>query len=99
VKKTRRYISENRRKVVYYRDGGRCRYCKDSEMYEVDHIKPVSYGGNDYVFNLACSCRTCNRSRSNKYWVKPRELTTWEKVLQIILIVVFWDFPKMKDYY
>ena len=100
-KKQRRRIKSDRRKIVWNRDGKRCRYCNSRVHYkdmEVDHIKPVSKGGNDYIFNLACACKPCNRKRSNKEWVRPSELPFWRKIFEKILILWYMDTPEIEDY-
>lgn len=100
-KKQRRSFKKDRRRLVYLRDGKRCRYCNKKLKYnqmEVDHVKPVASHGNDYVFNLACSCRTCNRSKSAKTWVKPRKLPVWRQVFGIILILYYLDLPTIEDF-
>ena len=33
---------------------------------EIDHITPVSKGGDNSILNLVTSCRDCNRGKSNK---------------------------------
>lgn len=100
-KKTRRYIPLKRRKIIYKRDFGCCRYCGKPvrfSKFHADHIEPVSYGGNDYVFNLATAHKKCNLKRSNKWWIKPKKLNLLQKVYQLILIVVYRDIPSIKDY-
>ena len=34
---------------------------------EVDHIKPLSKGGNHVVSNLQCACRGCNGRKGDGY--------------------------------
>lgn len=100
-KKTRRRIPSSRRKIIYKRDFKRCRYCKkrvDYRTFHADHIKPVSYGGNDYVFNLATSCPDCNMSRSNKVWIRPKKLSFIQEVYEKFLIVWYLDIPSVKDF-
>ena len=46
---------------------GRCAHCCSTENLEVDHIKPVSLGGSNDIWNLQCLCRTCNRSKLNRF--------------------------------
>ena len=50
---------------VSLRAGHRCEYCHAPEVafnfpFEVEHITPVSRGGNDADENLALACRACN---------------------------------------
>lgn len=100
-KKQRRRFKKDRRMIVYKRDGKKCRYCGRKLKYgqmEVDHIKPVASHGNDYIFNLACSCKSCNRSKSAKTWVKPKKLPLWRQIFGIILILYYFDLPKVEDF-
>jgi len=100
-KKSRRRMPSRRRKVVYYRDGCRCRYCGrfvTYRDYHIDHIKPVSYGGNDYVFNLACACASCNLSRGNKHWIKPEPLGIFRTLFGLVLIIMYMDLPGIEDF-
>lgn len=46
---------------------GFCAHCKSTENLEVDHIRPVSLGGSSERDNLQALCRTCNRSKLNRF--------------------------------
>lgn len=53
---------------VFKRDGFKCQYCGQTPpaaTLEVDHINPVSKGGDDDINNLITSCFDCNRGKSN----------------------------------
>ncbi len=41
----------------------RCASCGSSERLEIDHIKPVSLGGDDSASNLQLLCFSCNRKK------------------------------------
>ena len=45
------------------------------DSYTIDHIIPLSKGGNDTLDNCQPSCRACNRTKSDK--VDSPEATTW----------------------
>lgn len=101
VQKTRRRISSNRRKIVYERDGKKCRYCGKNLQYEtfhVDHIYPISDWGNDYVFNLAASCPECNMRKGKKTDILPNPLPKWRTLYGLFLIVKYKDYPKVEDF-
>lgn len=70
VSKNRRTpISKRRRFDVFKRDGFACQYCgrKTPEVVlEVDHIIPVSEGGENDTDNLATACFECNRGKAAK---------------------------------
>jgi hypothetical protein len=65
-------ISGPLRHEVFKRDRYRCCDCgatKDENTLEIDHIIPKSQGGKDVLDNLQTLCKTCNRSKHNRYWV------------------------------
>lgn len=46
---------------------GHCVYCGRSvDRLEIDHLEPLSKGGNGNIENLIPCCRWCNASKSNK---------------------------------
>ena len=55
---------------VWWRDGGKCRYCgtevddsymnRDVAQYHCDHVLPLSQGGTYDIDNLVTSCKRCN---------------------------------------
>lgn len=49
----------------------RCAYCQSSEAltvvtFEVEHIQPLSLGGQTDFENLCLACPTCNRHKANR---------------------------------
>jgi 5-methylcytosine-specific restriction endonuclease McrA len=66
----RRKLTPAKRAAVFARDGRRCRICGTSARgtaFEIDHILPVSRGGDDSLSNLRVSCRPCNQRRWNHF--------------------------------
>jgi len=66
---TRKSISKRLRFEVFKRDSFTCQYCGRSApdvVLHVDHIQPVSKGGETTIMNLVTSCRDCNLGKSNK---------------------------------
>ena len=62
-------VSKAKRKRIFQRDKGICVYCgKQLKMdnFWIDHIKPLSRGGNNEDYNLAVSCCECNRKKGTK---------------------------------
>ncbi|MBD2328539.1 HNH endonuclease signature motif containing protein [Alkalinema sp. FACHB-956] len=58
-------ISDSLRQQVIDRAGYRCEYCKTSSRLTgsplvMDHICPISQGGQDSADNLAAACYRCN---------------------------------------
>ncbi len=56
--------------IVASRANYRCEYCKAPEQvfnfpFNVDHIHPVSKGGNNDPENLALACESCNLYKSD----------------------------------
>lgn len=65
----RKGISKSTRFEVFKRDSFTCQYCGKSApdvVLEVDHINPVSKGGDDDISNLITACFDCNRGKSDK---------------------------------
>lgn len=59
-------INRTLRRLIYQRDGKRCRLCgKAGWLFELDHIIPWSAGGPDTSDNLRSVCHACNQARSN----------------------------------
>jgi 5-methylcytosine-specific restriction endonuclease McrA len=101
-KKERRRIPSNRRKIVYKRDGKRCRYCHAPvkyHLFHLDHIKPVYHTGHDYVTNLCVACESCNMKKGANKRIKPPPLPFWRKIYGILLIIWFRDYPRPIDFF
>ena len=61
-------VRENRIRV-FERDGYKCHYCKKQLTRfsaTLDHIQPVSKGGDNSYGNLITACLHCNSERGNK---------------------------------
>jgi len=61
-------VPENRLKV-FERDGFKCHYCKKQLTRfsaTLDHIQPVSEGGDNSFSNLVTACLHCNSERGNQ---------------------------------
>lgn len=71
IKKNREPIQQKMVFCVMHRDGFCCRYCGSkpgSELLEIDHLIPVSFGGSDNTENLVTACKRCNRAKSNNIY-------------------------------
>lgn len=53
------------RTLVFLRDGHRCVYCGTDKDLCVDHVVPVSLGGESRVGNLVTACTACNTRKMN----------------------------------
>ncbi|HIE55026.1 MAG TPA: HNH endonuclease [Chromatiaceae bacterium] len=66
-----RRISNAIRQKVRQRANFLCEYCHTAEQWQyvpftVDHVIPLSQGGEDDFSNLALACFHCNRHKSNR---------------------------------
>lgn len=64
----RQTYSEDTRKLIYINAHGKCELCGRKILLEdmtIDHINPLSMGGDDDVENLACTCYPCNLFKGN----------------------------------
>lgn len=64
----RKNIPNKLRFEVFKRDSFTCQYCGQSApnvVLEVDHLLPVSKGGDNDILNLITSCWACNNGKSN----------------------------------
>lgn len=62
-KPRRKSLSKKLRFEVFKRDSFTCQYCGGKApdvLLHVDHIEPVSKGGDDDILNLITSCKACN---------------------------------------
>lgn len=60
------YLPVALRRRVVQRAQGRCEYCQlpmayAPDLFEIEHVIPVSHGGQTTLDNLALACSTCNR--------------------------------------
>ena len=65
------YVPVALKQRVFERARGLCEYCCSQARYAVDpfvidHIQPVSRGGDSVAENLALSCQTCNNYKYTK---------------------------------
>lgn len=66
---TRKSISKKTRFEVFKRDGFKCQYCgkcAPEVVLHVDHIHPVSKGGENDVMNYITACVDCNGGKSDR---------------------------------
>lgn len=75
--------------LVFEKSDGKCHYCgkqlswanygrRDARGgWEIDHLKPRSWGGTDHLNNLVAACWTCNLDKSDsssqtfKHYAEP----------------------------
>ncbi len=64
----RKAITKKARFEVFKRDSFKCQYCGRSApdvLLRVDHIHPVSKGGDNDIINLITACFDCNSGKSD----------------------------------
>lgn len=69
AKAARKAISKKVRFEVFKRDSFTCQYCGKAApdvILHIDHIDPVSKGGDNSIINLITSCADCNGGKSNR---------------------------------
>jgi hypothetical protein len=69
LRKMRQRISTKLRFEVFKRDKFTCQYCGRSApeiVLNVDHINPVSNGGDNDILNLVTSCFECNNGKKDR---------------------------------
>lgn len=65
----RKGLSKKVRFEVFKRDSFTCQYCgakAPDTILHVDHINPVSKGGDNEIINLVTSCESCNLGKSDR---------------------------------
>lgn len=67
----RTYIPAELKQAVIERAQGRCEYCQcradhATETFAVEHIIPLSRGGQTELLNLALACSGCNGHKYNR---------------------------------
>ena len=64
---TRRAIPQQIQIAVMQRDGECCQYCgAEDGPFHLDHVIPVSRGGDHGMHNLVVACARCNLSKGAK---------------------------------
>ncbi len=61
-----RYVSKKLRLELLDEAGNKCVNCGSGLRLEIDHIIPISQGGNGDKDNLQVLCRSCNRAKRTK---------------------------------
>ena len=82
-KMKRKIYSDEERKIIYNKSGGRCELCGlriTQENMTLDHIIPLSMGGKDDIENLQAACFTCNQFKRN---ILPEDFM--DKIVKIFL--------------
>lgn len=80
----RKNLPQSTQITIYNKAEGRCAICGDFVPYDeftIDHIEPLSKGGDNEPENLQCTCRFCNFLKGN---LPDQEFM--DKVTDIVLV-------------
>lgn len=97
-------ITPELRQLILERDNFACRYCGSKKPpFHLDHVYPVSKGGETSEDNLVTSCSDCNQKKHNKVGIYPKPIGYFEKdkfrkyhlfvspiILGTLITVIFW---------
>ncbi|KAL0911859.1 hypothetical protein M5K25_017786 [Dendrobium thyrsiflorum] len=64
--KRRRIKHSLSRKSIFYRDSYTCQYCSSRQDCTIDHVLPISRGGEWKWENLVTACTRCNSRKGHK---------------------------------
>jgi len=73
-------LSKARRKFAFAISAGTCTYCGkflESCRWQVDHVKPLSRGGEDYPENIVAACFKCNQAKRSRFLHEWFSLLEW----------------------
>jgi hypothetical protein len=59
---------KNVRKFIFKRDGFKCLKCGGNKRLQIDHINPISKGGENKLMNLQTLCSRCNSRKRDTYF-------------------------------
>ncbi len=64
--KTRRSVSETRKKYVAASQNWRCLHCTKqlTAYYEIDHVVRLEHGGSNDISNLRALCKNCHAAET-----------------------------------
>lgn len=66
IKQQRKRLTAAAKEKIFIRDKYECQYCGSKEDLEIDHIVPLSKGGNNEDYNLITACHKCNQLKNDK---------------------------------
>lgn len=55
------------RNFIFERDGHKCLKCGNKNKLQIDHINPVSKGGENKLSNLQTLCNSCNSKKRDNF--------------------------------
>ncbi|XP_011622763.1 uncharacterized protein LOC18421442 isoform X2 [Amborella trichopoda] len=88
VVKKRRVKHTLSRKNIFYRDSFACQYCSSTENLTIDHVLPISRGGEWEWENLVTACSKCNSKKGQKTLEEAKM-----KLIKIPKVSVIYSSP------
>ena len=84
------------RQNIYRRDGHKCQYCGSRSNLTLDHVIPISKGGNSSWENLVTACKKCN-ARKGDFTPKENGMKLLQKPYKPSYIMFLKDFSGKID--
>ncbi|OFV71524.1 HNH endonuclease [Acetobacterium wieringae] len=82
---SRKKLNQSERKKIFNKTDGHCAYCGTELEFgkmQIDHIVPISRGGEDDEKNMIAACRSCNHYKSTLFLEEFRsEIEKWHQRL------------------
>lgn len=101
----RRPFDYNEKKTLLKQTGGICACCGKkltTKTMTVDHIIPISRGGNNHPNNLTVLCETCNKDKSNHLYLPVtffQAITATSRVYAMNQLVENWFRDTQKEHF
>lgn len=64
--KNKKAKGAQKRRIIFDRDGNACLKCGSTECLTLDHVNPISKGGDSSIDNLQTLCYDCNNKKGDK---------------------------------
>ena len=71
------YVKDKTMNELLEKAARKCQECGSRGKLEVDHIVPISRGGDGKIENLRILCRSCNRKKRTR-WAATQQASTQE---------------------
>jgi 5-methylcytosine-specific restriction endonuclease McrA len=89
---------------IFRRDNYTCVYCGKSSIEDgvklaVDHVYPISKGGEADLFNLVTSCSHCNSEKNDKILPEDVILKLWGRNEKLNTGLADAKYNKLKEYF
>lgn len=92
-------IRTKKRNRIYQRDGHRCQCCGSVDKLTVDHIIPVSRGGDNKDTNLQVLCTDCNQWKGDRVMEFGPLRKRPDQLLKALKAAANYDYKKKRKRY